>query len=299
MSSMHRAASLVLLVALGAMSAPARCQDGSEWDRARAQLMAGQQGTMAQAIQRWQVLSRNDSLSFSEYAGFLLTYPGFPEEARIRASAERALTRESVDYPRLLAYFDRIKPTGNPAKALYALALASAGRSEARALAIEAWRGGAMSETAAAALQSQFGREFTSADHDARMDALLWSGDILQAQQALNFVSPGSRNLFAARLAMAQGNSPEQLGIQPTAEMLRDPGYVFNRIRQLKASGNFPAVSQLLVTRPPATRPPLDPPRAAPGRKRRSESRCRPTMPFPPGPTLAGRASASATTTPH
>ena len=37
---------------------------------------------MSQAIERWRLLSSSDRFSFSEYAGFLLTYPGFPEEPR-------------------------------------------------------------------------------------------------------------------------------------------------------------------------------------------------------------------------
>ena len=259
MSSMQRAFSFIVLASLALAAQPARAQEGGEWDLARAQNASTPRSAMGQAIERWRLLSKNDGYPFSEYAGFLLTYPGFPEEAKIKGYAERALTRESVDYPRLLAYFDRVKPAGNPAKALYALALAAAGRSEARAMAVEAWRGGAMSESAAATLFAQFGSQFTPADHDARMDALLWSGDILLAQQALNFVSPPARTTFAARLAMVQGNSPEQLGIQPTADMLRDAGYVYNRIRQLRASGNYPGVTQLLLIRPRAAAPPLDP----------------------------------------
>ena len=258
MSSMHRAITTLLLLFMAATSVPARCQDGAEWDQARRELVSSQRGGMAQAIERWRMLSQNNGYGFSEYAGYLLTYPGFPDEAKIRGYAEAALTRETVDYPRLIAFFDRVKPVTNPARALYALALSSAGRPEAKAMAIEAWRGGAMSETSAAALQSQFGSAFTSADHDARMNALLWAGDVYQAQQALNFVSPAARNIFTARLAMLQGNSPEQLGIQVSPDMLRDAGYVYNRIRQLKSSGNYPGVTQLLLIRPKASEPPLD-----------------------------------------
>ena len=261
MSSMQRVFSSFVLPALAILASPAQAQEGREWDLARAQNASTPRSAMGQAIERWRLVSKNDGFPFSEYAGFLLTYPGFPEEAKIKGYAERALARETVEYPRLLAYFDRVKPVGNPAKALYALALAAAGRSEARSMAIEAWRGGPMSEASAAAIQSQFGRDFTPADYDARMDALLWSGDVYQAQQALNFVSPGARTTFAARLAMVQGNSPEQLGIQPTADMLRDSGYVFNRIRQLKSRGDYPGVTQLLLVRPRASNPPLDPAR--------------------------------------
>jgi len=259
MSSMHRAATLLLMLFMAITSVPARCQDGAEWDQARQQLMASQRGTMGQAIDRWKMLSQSSSYGFSEYAGFLLTYPGFPDEGKIRGYAEAALTRETVEYPRLIAFFDRVKPLTNPAKALYALALSASGRPEAKSMAIEAWRGGTMSDTSAAALFSQYGSAFTPADNDARMNALLWQGEVFQAQQALNYVTPAARNLFTARLAMLQGNSPENVGIQVTPDMLRDAGYVYSRIRQLKQSGNYPGVTQLLLVRPKADTPPLDP----------------------------------------
>ena len=169
MSSMQRVLNLVVLSSLALFAAPALAQEGREWDLARTQNASTPRSAMGQAIERWRLLSKNDGYPFSEYAGFLLSYPGFPDEAKIRGYAERALTRETVETPRLIAFFDRVKPTTNPAKALYALALSAAGRPEARAMALEAWRGGAMSEASAAALQSQFGSQFSSADHDARM----------------------------------------------------------------------------------------------------------------------------------
>ncbi len=259
MSSMVRAATFLLMLFFAVSSVPARCQDGAEWDQARMRLMASQSGSMNQAIERWKLLSTTDGYGFSEYAGFLLTYPGFPDEAKMRTFAERALTRETVEYPRLIAYFDRIKPVTNQAKALYALALSAANRPEARAMAIEAWRGGSMSDTSAATLYSLYGKDFAPADHNARMDALLWAGESYQAQQAINYVSPDRRPLFMARLAMLQGNSPDSMGIAVTPDLMRDAGFIYSRIRQFKATGNYPGVTQLLITRPPAETPPLDP----------------------------------------
>ena len=259
MSSMHRVTALLLLLFLVMTSAPARCQDGSEWDRARAQLVTSQRGAMAQAIERWRLLSSSDRYSFSEYAGFLLTYPGFPDEPKMRANAERALEREPVDYGRLVAFFDRIKPVTNLAKAQYALALSSIRRPEASAMAVEAWRGGPMSDSAAAALYSLYGGQFKPEDHDARMNALLWAGNATQAQQQLTFVSPAARAAFTARLAMLQGQDPEMLGIVVTPDVLRDAGYVYNRARQMRQSGNLWGAVNLLATRPPAVTPPQDP----------------------------------------
>lgn len=261
MSSMLRASTSLLLLVACCISVPAMGQDGAEWDRARAQFMTTPRGSMASAIDRWKWISSTDRLSFSEYSSFLLTFPGFPEEAKIKGWAEKALEREVPDYPRLVTYFDRVRPASNPAKAQYALALAAARRPEARDVAIEAWRGGTMSDAAAAALWSQFGSSFTSADYDARMNALLWAGSAAQTQQVLGYTSPAARTVFTARLAMLQGQDPESLGVTVTPDMLRDPGFVYNRVRQYRQSGNSYGAISLLATRPQSNIPALDPTR--------------------------------------
>ncbi len=258
MSSMLRAATLLMFMFMAVMSAPARCDDGSEWDAARAQLMTSPRGGMAQAIDRWRLLSANSGYGFSEYASFMLTYPGFPEEAKMRGYAEAALEREAVDPARLIAYFDRFKPLTNPAKAQYALALAYRQSPGAPVAALEAWRGGPMSDTAAATLLALFGRNFTPADHDARMNALLWAGAATQAEQQIANVSPGARNLFMERLAMVQGSAPGSVGLPMTGDAMRDAGYVYNRVRYHRRTGNIPAAVDLLANRPPLLAPPHD-----------------------------------------
>ncbi len=260
MSSMHRAVTLPLLLFIAFASAPARCQDGSDWDQARAGLVASQSGTMAQAIARWRQLgASNGTYSFGDYAGFLMTYPGFPDEQKLRGFAERALAREGADNSRVLAYFDRVGAQTNPARAQYALALASAGRREARSVALEAWRGGEMSDASYAALFSLYGGSFSLDDQDARMDALLWAGSLAQAQAQLNYVSAARRNAFLARLALLQGQDPASLSIQVMDDAMRDAGYVYNRARQLRLSGNLWGAVNLLATRPPALVPPRQP----------------------------------------
>jgi soluble lytic murein transglycosylase len=50
---------------------------------------------MALAISRWELLTSSNRFGFSDYAGFLLSYPGFPEEERLRRYAEAALDRDA------------------------------------------------------------------------------------------------------------------------------------------------------------------------------------------------------------
>jgi soluble lytic murein transglycosylase len=259
MSSM-RALSLVLLLSMGFMSVPARCQDGSEWDRARQQLITGQRGNIGLAIDRWKTLSASNGVyGYDSYASFLLAYPGFPDEEKLRTYAERALDRESPDPTRLAAYFDRFSPLTNSGRARYALALAALHRTEAASVGLAAWRGGPMSDASEAALFSLYGRTFTPADQDARMNALLWASAADQAARQMTYVTAAARPGFMARLAMVQGSAPGMLGLPVPGDALRDPGYIFASVRQARLSGNMYAAVQLLSTRPPAQTPPLDP----------------------------------------
>ena len=263
MSSMHRVLASVSLLTLAMLSSPARCQiaggsDGSEWDRARAQLTASQPTGMAQAIDRWRQLSASPNFSFSDYANFMLTYPGFPEEAKMRVNAEKALDNGYAEPSRVVAYFDRFPPVSNPARAQYALALSALRRSEAPAIARDAWRGGVMSDAAEAAILAQYGSGFRSDDYDARIDALLWDGATTQAMRSITYASPAARPRFMARLALVQGLDPASQGLTIDANAIRDAGYVYNRVQQQRRSGQLYAAVNLLATRPPFERRPLD-----------------------------------------
>ena len=61
--------------------------DGSEWDQAHAALQAAPSSAMALAIARWKQLTTSDGFTFADYSGFLVAYPGFPEETKLRTSA--------------------------------------------------------------------------------------------------------------------------------------------------------------------------------------------------------------------
>ncbi|MDD3797803.1 MAG: lytic transglycosylase domain-containing protein [Novosphingobium sp.] len=253
MSSMVRIptiASMLLAPSLTA-SVPVEARDAAAWDQARASLVASQPGPVAAAIDRWQRLTASSQFGFDDYAGFLLTYPGFPMERRLRGYAEDKLAQDAIPPERVAAFFDRFPPLTNPARAQYALALAVLGRPQAEDWARQAWRGGSMSGTAEATLLSLFGRSFTQDDHDARMDALLWDRDATAATREFAYVSPASRAVFMARMSAAQGGDPAALGMAIPGDALSDPGYLYNVVRQMRKNGRISDAVNLLATRPP------------------------------------------------
>lgn len=308
MSSMVRTTIASALIMLALATSPAAAQeaagpaaqprpanDGSEWDMAHAALQASPAGTMAMAISRWKVLTSSDRFAFADYAGFLTAYPGFPEEAKLRAYAERALEREAVEPARIAAYFDKVPPLTNPGRARYALALFALGRPEAVDVGRAAWRGGEMSDASEANLFPRMGSYLTYADHDTRMEALLWASNGIQAARLLRFTSPAARAEFAARIGLVQsanmpagtglptpgsavpaadtgGSAAVAAGAPPPAAPLAPPvaaatispppgdaGYIYNQVHSLRTSGQYAAAGAVLAGRAPFPVPPLDP----------------------------------------
>jgi len=249
MSSMVRNALLAALaVSTAFYAAPALGQAG------RASLVANQ-SAMGYAVSRWEQLQASQYYTFEDYATFLLAYPGFPDEDKLKAYAEARLAEEYVDPNRVLTYFAAQPPVTNLGRAAQALALMQLRPGEAETAARAAWRGGQMSPTAAATIQATFGSRFTAEDNDARMDALLWQRDAVGAAQQLPWVSPARSAVFAARLAILQGGDGGTT--DPAARA--DPGYLYNRSRELRLEGRQSEAITLLATRPPLTGKPQDP----------------------------------------
>ncbi|MEY4159623.1 MAG: hypothetical protein RLZZ136_244, partial [Pseudomonadota bacterium] len=231
---------------------------GSEWDEARARIKASAASPIAQAIQQWKWLSSTDGASFATYTSFLLSYPGFPLEDKMRRSAEKALERENPGPIQTAVFFDRFPPLTNPGLARYALALAALRRPEAQDTALAAWRGGAMGELSEVALEQWLAGKLSTADQDARMDALLWAGSIGPAKRQLDLVSPAQRPIMAARLAALSSTDANDPVIVSPEQASHDAGWLYNRARQLRRLGMSQAASALLANRAPLKQPPLD-----------------------------------------
>ncbi|OYU35885.1 MAG: lytic transglycosylase [Novosphingobium sp. PASSN1] len=249
---------LPVLAASAACHASDADPGGAAWDAARARLVAQGQGPMAQAISRWQMLTGSDRFAFSDYASFIMSYRGFPEEAKLRRFAEAALDRQSAEASAVVSYFDRVPPLTNPARAQYALALKALGRPEADAQARAAWRGGPMSEAAETAILSLWGSTFTPDDQDERMEALLWAGNPSPAARQTARLTSARRGLFAARQATLIGLDPYAAAEGTSGDALNsDPGFVWSRARQLRRQGQGAAAQALIASRPLLARPPL------------------------------------------
>ncbi len=212
---------------------------------------AAEAGTaLGAAVAQWQQLQQSSGLGFDDYAGFLLAHPGWPGEMALRRQAERALDVRSWSPGVAASYFRRFAPLTGTGMARNAQALASIGlMSDANLAARAAWTQGTLPASDEAMILAQFSAALTPADHDARMDALLWAGAIPAAQRQIALVSPARLAVFEARLAFRSKAPDAAARAAADAEppYAGDAGYVADRATWLRTSGSWAAARAWLA----------------------------------------------------
>jgi soluble lytic murein transglycosylase len=208
-------------------------------------------GAIASDIARWNALRQTDGLPFSSYASFLVTHKGWPGEAALRRTAERAINPNSASPGEVLRYF-AVQPPLTPAgHAHHAMALLASGEADqARAAARAAWHGGVMAQEVETRLYGAFASILGQQDHDIRMDTLLDNGDRTSAMRVLQMSSLARRPLYEARLAL-QTRAPDAsakvaaLGTSGAG----DAGLVMDRANWLRNTGQSQASREFLAQR--------------------------------------------------
>ena len=204
--------------------------------------------SVAQSLSDWRGLRQSGGYSFADYARFLNSNPGWWDEDRLRAAAEK-LMRPGENAGVVLAFYANKKPESGNGFARLADAYAATGRqSEALIAAKEAWASPDLSAADEQSILARWGGYFTAADHDRRIDALLFAKDANDAARFYSMSSPARRAAFAARIAMQRRDpSAEALYQAVMGTVTRDAGLMMDRARYLKDSGYDTAARQLFA----------------------------------------------------
>ena len=224
-------------------------QDQLEW--AKSKLLGAPSAdpssvnALSMAITEWRSLSQTNSAPFDSYARFLLAHPGWPNEVQMRRAAEASLATGSWSPTTVAAFFRRYPPQNGTAWTRFAEALAATGAAdEAKSAARNAWISGLLSPADETKILTNWSGVLTVADHDARMDQLLWQGQTTAASRQLALTSPGKRTLFAARLAL-RSNAPDAGNADAIGA--GDPGYLADKATWLATSGAAGSARALLA----------------------------------------------------
>jgi soluble lytic murein transglycosylase len=223
---------------------------------------AATQASINSSIGEWRQLRQNGNYSFAQYAHFLNYNQGWPGEAAMRRAAEKAM-RPGEDTSLVLGFYRLEQPKSGNGWARYADALsASSKATDAIAAAKHAWASDDLNTADEASILSRFGSYLTAADHDARVDSLLFNKDPADAARLLAWTSPNRRAAFAARIAMQQrSDDAETLYRTASPQVERDAGLMMDRLRYLHDGNNDSLARQLASAPHHFTEKPADPER--------------------------------------
>ncbi|KTE33278.1 MULTISPECIES: lytic transglycosylase domain-containing protein [unclassified Sphingopyxis] len=220
--------------------------------------------SVGDAVLEWRRLTANSNASFDQLSRFLLANRDWPDAAKMRTRAEKAIALDSFDPARTLAYFQAYPPQTASGHLRQALALNASGRRDEAYTAVRrAWAGGPLDDYETSRVLSLFPGALSSADHDARMDRLLWSGATSAAGRQLSYVSPDKRAVFAARLAMRSGAVDAALqanAVEATNPGLTrsDAGYITDKATWLRKTNRAGEARALLAAPRSLAKAPTD-----------------------------------------
>jgi soluble lytic murein transglycosylase len=191
--------------------------------------------SVAAALNDWRRLRQSGGYSFADYARFLVYNPGWPSEDSMRRKAEQ-LMRPGENAATVLAFYSVEKPQSGNGFARLADALSLSGRHvEALIAAREAWASADLSATDEQSIYARWGANFTRADNDRRVDALLFAKDPADAERLLGMTSTARRGAFAARIAMQKRDPNAEALYRPFLQSVTsDAGLMMDRARYLR-----------------------------------------------------------------
>ncbi len=207
---------------------------------------------LAEQLVNWDRLRRDSyKASFAELSRFLLANPGWPNERDMRVAAEVAIIPTMEGPSAITAFFNRFPPITATGKLRRAEALLLNGQREAAAsLVRDAWISGGLSAKDEASVLAQHSAMLSPADHYARADQLLWSGNSSAATRLLAYLAPDIRALVEARAAL-RNREPNALAKLEalTASQRSNAGLVYNQAGWLRSAGKDEAGAiQLILT---------------------------------------------------
>jgi soluble lytic murein transglycosylase len=202
--------------------------------------------SVSYSIADWRRLRQSNGYSFADYARFLIANRDWPDEAKLRIWAERAM-RPGENAATILAFFANDPPKTGNGFARLADSLAASGRAaEALSAARNAWSSADLGSTDEQAIWARYGGSFTPDDHDRRVDALLFAKKADDAARFYSLTSPQRRGAFAARIAMQRNSADAERLYQPVMGMVTsDAGLMMDRARYLRANNYEQSARQL------------------------------------------------------
>ncbi|MBT3396418.1 MAG: lytic transglycosylase domain-containing protein [Alphaproteobacteria bacterium] len=252
------------ILALGGPRAPAlseqdqvlyraafQAAEDQDWDSSQSLSAQADDQALASVLMWMRYLEADGGGTFAEISAFIQTHEDWPLpvtlKVRVEAAMEPDLAPETV-----LDWFERFPAVTGQGMVRLAQAHQSLGHSDdANAWAVRAWTTTRLGAGSEAELLDLFGEVLSLADHQARLDDLIWDGNAAGARRVVPHVDDDTAALGRARIALMLrlGGVDTAIAAVPD-QMLGAPGLVFERVRWRRRAGNTEDAIALLIPAP-------------------------------------------------
>jgi soluble lytic murein transglycosylase len=208
---------------------------------------------MAEVL-RWQRMAAPDgNAGFAEITAFLDSHPDWPDLTDLRLQAERVMPAGISDAERI-TWHERYAPLTFDATFAYLQALRDTGRmDDAAAYARARWTDIPITEDQQLQLLAEFGSALSAADHQARLDNLLWDGRFDEARALFPLLDAGQVALAEARIMLRLRQPGVDAAIRAVpASLQSDEGLIYERVRWRRRAGLDGGAIELLAEQPSA-----------------------------------------------
>ena len=232
--------------ALSSVRAAYAAQAKGKWDEALR--LAAPAGQVAVDLIQWDRLRAGQG-QFSETVDFLRRRPDWPGLPYLRKRSEATIQPDAAALD-VIAFFSDTPP--KTAKGAFRLAQAL-NKTGQKAGAITAAQWGWSSFSMLASLEKDYLEMFgphLEALHAARLDLLLWQGELTSAERLLGRVNSGQAHLARARIALQKKeNGVTGLLANIPKTLKSDPGLAYDRFQWLLALGHRDGAIDLMLQR--------------------------------------------------
>lgn len=200
---------------------------------------------------RWRALADDDRPSFEEVARFASANPDWPLSPAVQARAEASIGADTTPAARL-AFFGR-RPAVTPLGELHhAEALRLAGRgAEATEKLRAAWIAGDLAPAEEQRFLDRYATVLRPTDQAARLDRLLWDGELNAALRQKGRVQVAQRTLAEARIRLQGLERDAEAGYAAVPRQLRqDAGLQYDRMRFYQRRGRATQALALMQAAP-------------------------------------------------
>jgi soluble lytic murein transglycosylase len=191
-------------------------------------------------VQNWLELRQdNKHFAFPVYAHFIENHPDWPESRAFEYKAEDALTvtGNSSD---IVHWFDNHLPLTDMGEYRYVQALEAVGnKAHAQIVLREAWRSGDFNDKLQAQIWARYGAWLSQDDYEARLQKLLWDGNLDRAIKNIGMVkNPKFHEIAHARIALQRNSSKALDIVSDISRAARDDnGVILDLVRYYRQRG--------------------------------------------------------------